>query len=26
MAGESDPEEIIRSVPKGLYCVNFGGG
>src|SRR6478735_5498316 len=26
MAGESDPAEIIRSVPKGLYCANFGGG
>jgi TldD protein len=26
LAGESDPEDIIRSVPKGLYCVNFGGG
>jgi TldD protein len=26
MAGQSDPTEIIRSVPKGLYCVNFGGG
>ena len=26
MAGESEPEEIIRSVEKGLYCVNFGGG
>jgi TldD protein len=26
LAGESDPEEIIRSVPRGLYCVNFGGG
>lgn len=26
LAGESDPEEIIRSVPKGLYAVNFGGG
>jgi TldD protein len=26
LAGESDPEEIIHSVPKGLYCVNFGGG
>jgi TldD protein len=26
LAGESDPEEIIRSVPKGLYCSNFGGG
>src|ERR1035438_5327335 len=26
MAGDSDPAEIVRSVPKGLYCVNFGGG
>ncbi|MGH9720503.1 MAG: metalloprotease TldD [Bryobacteraceae bacterium] len=26
MAGESDPDEIIRSVPNGLYCPNFGGG
>jgi TldD protein len=26
LAGESNPEEIIRSVPKGLYCANFGGG
>jgi TldD protein len=26
LAGESDPGDIIRSVPKGLYCVNFGGG
>ncbi len=26
LAGESDPEEIIRSVKKGLYCANFGGG
>ena len=26
LAGESDPEEIIRSVPKGLYCATFGGG
>src|SRR5205085_12295331 len=26
MPGESDPEEIIRSVPRGLYCANFGGG
>jgi TldD protein len=24
--GERDPEEIIRSVKKGLYAVNFGGG
>ena len=26
LAGKSDPEEIIRSVPKGIYCANFGGG
>src|ERR1017187_1104902 len=26
LAGESDPGEIIRSVPKGLYCPDFGGG
>ncbi|HLY19245.1 MAG TPA: metalloprotease TldD [Bryobacteraceae bacterium] len=26
LAGQSDPEEIIRSVPKGLYCPDFGGG
>jgi len=26
LAGESDPADIIRSVPKGLYCVNFAGG
>jgi TldD protein len=26
LAGESDPEEIIRSTPRGLYCANFGGG
>jgi TldD protein len=26
LAGESDPEEIIRSVEKGLYCGAFGGG
>ncbi|HEY3739393.1 MAG TPA: metalloprotease TldD [Bryobacteraceae bacterium] len=26
LAGESDPQEIIRSVSKGLYCANFGGG
>ncbi len=24
--GEHDPEEIIKSVKKGLYAVNFGGG
>ena len=26
LAGDSDPEEIIRSTPRGLYCANFGGG
>ena len=26
LAGESDPGEIIASVDKGLYAVNFGGG
>ena len=26
LAGESTPEEIIASVKKGLYAVNFGGG
>ncbi len=26
LAGESDPEEIIKSVQKGLYCATFGGG
>jgi TldD protein len=26
LAGASDPEEIIRSVKRGLYAVNFGGG
>ena len=25
-AGASDPAEIIRSVKKGIYAVNFGGG
>ena len=26
LAGPHDPEEIIRSVGKGLYAKNFGGG
>jgi TldD protein len=26
LAGDHDPEEIIASVDKGLYAVNFGGG
>ena len=24
--GDQTPEEILRSVPKGLYCRQFGGG
>ena len=26
LAGEHDPQEIIESVDKGVYAVNFGGG
>jgi TldD protein len=26
LAGESTPDEIIRSVPRGLYAASFGGG
>jgi TldD protein len=26
LAGSHAPEEIIASVPRGLYAVNFGGG
>ncbi len=26
LAGKHDPDEIIRSVDKGLYAPNFGGG
>ncbi|QOW23879.1 metalloprotease TldD [Lysobacter sp. H23M47] len=26
LAGKHDPEEMIRSVKRGLYAVNFGGG
>jgi len=26
LAGEHDPQEIIASVERGLYAVNFGGG
>jgi TldD protein len=26
LAGTADPEEIIRSVDRGLYAVSFGGG
>ncbi len=26
LAGKDAPEDILKSVDKGLYCVNFGGG
>jgi TldD protein len=26
LAGQHDPQEIIRSVKRGIYAVNFGGG
>jgi TldD protein len=26
LAGQSSPEEIIRGVDKGIYCVSFSGG
>lgn len=26
LAGSDDPQDIIRSVPRGLYAANFGGG
>lgn len=26
LAGQHDPQEMIRAVKKGLYAVNFGGG
>ncbi|PWU27526.1 metalloprotease TldD, partial [Pseudomonas sp. RW407] len=26
LAGQSEPEEIIASVEKGIYCANLGGG
>ena len=26
LAGQDDPEDMIRSVKKGIYAVNFGGG
>lgn len=26
LAGQDDPEDIIRSVKKGIYATNFGGG
>jgi TldD protein len=26
LAGDESPEDIIRSVPRGIYAANFGGG
>jgi TldD protein len=26
LAGDKDPNEILASVEKGIYAVNFGGG
>ena len=26
LAGQNDPDDIIRSVPRGLYAKHFGGG
>ena len=26
LAGESDPDDIVKSVKRGLYAVSFGGG
>jgi TldD protein len=26
LAGQDDPEEIVRSVRRGIYAVSFGGG
>lgn len=26
LAGTEDPEEIIRQTPRGIYCVQLGGG
>jgi len=26
LAGQDDPDEIVRSVPRGLYAKHFGGG
>jgi TldD protein len=26
LAGQDDPEDILRSVPRGLYAKHFGGG
>ena len=26
LAGQDNPEDIVRSVERGIYCVNFSGG
>ena len=26
LAGESEPQDIVRSVKRGIYCANLGGG
>ena len=26
LAGDSDPQDVIRSVKRGVYCANFAGG
>jgi TldD protein len=26
LAGDKDPDEIVRSVSRGIYATNFGGG
>eukprot|EP01041_Mallomonas_annulata_P040324 gene40324-64197_t len=26
LGGDKDPQEIVKSIKKGLYAVNFGGG
>ena len=26
LAGESNPDDIVRSVERGIYCVSFSGG
>ena len=26
LAGDAEPDAIVRSVKRGLYCANFGGG
>ena len=26
LAGESEPQDVVRSVKRGIYCANLGGG